>query len=383
MKFYIDFKDLPFQPDIFQVIYVENEYNLEANQYIRDNYDDICDEFHCLGYEFCYLPLLSQKLIAKQVADYYAPYNNGVSDVTISSDLFLNFMFRPENRTQIPASLLYWDLDCMRSNNGEGIVQYRGVSFDECIGLDAKAIANEVFNDIYRVVARKNRSECSDDDGIRTREGDSPCFDFETERLLDELRGIVAKLQQRGVAAYILEQMVNQPAKLSRMLITPDYRIFLPDYKNMEIEMTPLVKAVYLLFLNHPEGIIFKSLPDYYDELFAIYMRMRRFGQTSRAEQSIRDITDPLSNSINEKCARIRAAFVSKFDERLARHYIIQGERGEAKQILLSQDLIIREDRQRGRGGLNPILEHIMHFDKISAVEMLEKMDGNNEDDII
>jgi hypothetical protein len=39
----------------------------------------------------------------------------------------------------------------------------------------------------------------------------------------------------------------------------------------MEIKMEPLTKAVYLLFLNHPEGILFKHLPDYRQELANIY----------------------------------------------------------------------------------------------------------------
>lgn len=45
--------------------------------------------------------------------------------------------------------------------------------------------------------------------------------------------------------------------KLSKLVVTKDLRIFLPDYENMEITMEPLVKAVFLLFLKRPEGIMF------------------------------------------------------------------------------------------------------------------------------
>lgn len=48
-----------------------------------------------------------------------------------------------------------------------------------------------------------------------------------------------------------------------------------------------------------------------------------------------------LSKSINEKCARIRGAFVSKYDEDLAKEYYIFGWRGEAKKISLPSDLIV------------------------------------------
>ena len=43
----------------------------------------------------------------------------------------------------------------------------------------------------------------------------------------------------------------------------------------MEITMEPLIKAVFLLFLKHPEGIMFKELPEYRRELAEIYGRIK------------------------------------------------------------------------------------------------------------
>jgi hypothetical protein len=111
----------------------------------------------------------------------------------------------------------------------------------------------------------------------------------------------------------------------------------------MEIKMEPLVKAVYLLFLNHQEGIQFKRLPDYKGELTEIYERLKPNGLTERAKHSIEDVTNPLLNSINEKCARIRGAFVGQFDDHMARHYYIDGLRGQAKRISLPRNLVVWE----------------------------------------
>ena len=105
--------------------------------------------------------------------------------------------------------------------------------------------------------------------------------------------------------------------------------------------MTPLPKAVFLLFLKHPEGIYFKALPDYREELMEIYKIIKGpFFNEASARQSIEDVTDPLSNSINEKCSRIREAFVSKFDDSLARYYYVDGKRGEPKKIALPRTLV-------------------------------------------
>lgn len=111
----------------------------------------------------------------------------------------------------------------------------------------------------------------------------------------------------------------------------------------MVIKMEPLVKAVYLLFLKHPEGIMFKSLPDFRSELAQIYAELRPVGLTDKALQSIEDVTNPLLNSINEKCARIRGAFVGQFDDYMARHYYIDGLRGEVKKIAMPRELVIWE----------------------------------------
>ena len=59
-----------------------------------------------------------------------------------------------------------------------------------------------------------------------------------------------------------------------------------------------------------------------------------------KIRQSIDALTNPLSNSINEKCAQVRAAFVSQFDESLAKYYYIDGRRGEAMKIILDRKLL-------------------------------------------
>ena len=98
------------------------------------------------------------------------------------------------------------------------------------------------------------------------------------------------------------------------------------------------------MFLRHPEGIVFKHLPDYRKELAELYQKIKPLGLNDRAIQSIEDVTNPLLNSINEKCARIRGAFLSQFDDHMAKHYYIDGLRGEAKKIALPRDLIVWEE---------------------------------------
>ena len=172
-------------------------------------------------------------------------------------------------------------------------------------------------------------------------------FSTEVMSLLGEFQRIAVELRKRGVWELVINRMFQPTQKLSRLLIRNN-RIFLPDYNNLEIKMTPMAKAVYFLFLRHPEGIVFKYLPDYRDELRKIYASVSRYDDKDRMERSIMDVTDPMKNTINENTSRIRRAFVEQFDESLARNYFIIGERGEAKKIALPRHLVVWEQHLLG-----------------------------------
>lgn len=164
----------------------------------------------------------------------------------------------------------------------------------------------------------------------------------ELKQLLKEVRLRMQKLKEYGVSEQDILSTLHPTQPMQQLIVSRNYRIFLGDESN-EIHMEPLVKAVYLLFLKHPEGINFKDLPDYREELTRLYDKIRPWGLTDRALQSIEDVTNPMLNSINEKCARIRKAFVTLLDSSVAEYYYIKGTRGQSKRIALPRDLVIWE----------------------------------------
>ena len=162
------------------------------------------------------------------------------------------------------------------------------------------------------------------------------------DSLVKEIKEKVQKLKEYGMNEQEITSLIHTDQPVLTLTISKNYRIFLGNDR-IEVHMEPLVKAVYLLFLLHPEGIVFKDLPDYRGELTKIYSEVRPWGLTDRALQSIEDVTNPLLNSINEKCARIRKAFVNAMDSKAAEPYIIKGMRGGIKKIDLPRDLVIWE----------------------------------------
>lgn len=170
-----------------------------------------------------------------------------------------------------------------------------------------------------------------------------PDGNFVSFTLLEDMDVRIQKLRAKGMNEWVFRSLFKTKAQLSRLVISKDYRVLLPDYNDIEVKMEPLVKAVFFLFLKHPEGIVFKELADYREELLGIYKELKPMGLNKRTIQSIEDVTNPVLNSINEKCARIRSAFIKEFDESLAKNYFVIGERGEPKKISLPRDLVIWE----------------------------------------
>lgn len=159
------------------------------------------------------------------------------------------------------------------------------------------------------------------------------------DSLVKEVKERVQKLKEYGMNEQELTSLIHTNQPVLTLTISKNYRFFLGDNR-IEVRMEPLVKAIYLLFLSHPEGIVFKDLPDYRGELTKIYSEVRPWGLSERALQSIEDVSNPLLNSINEKCARIRKAFVNVLDSKGAEPYIIKGVRGGIKKIDLSKEYI-------------------------------------------
>lgn len=184
------------------------------------------------------------------------------------------------------------------------------------------------------------------------------------EEVMQELRALADRLVAAGrkdlllkaIGVPLLEELRIEAAKsrLSRLVITKDYRFVLADYQ-LEVELQPVHKAVYLLFLNHPEGIEFKRLGNYREELLGYYLATARWMDKEKAEESVEHLVDPLDNAINEKCSRIKKAFLELMDEYRASYYLISSHTQKhiagriwyerLKVITLPRELVINETR--------------------------------------
>lgn len=340
-----------------ELIYVASEEDKELTDLFESNPDVLEGWGKMIGFHVIYLPLLMKRLANKELLQYRAPYLSEaeINKINIGNDFMLRFLDNPSDRTRIKQGFIRTE-DIHRGSDGidKAINRFYPISSkssepiaDQLHGI-GKLIHNETTNSSRWLINKEKLDDYQRNIEVPTEDADdkfnSQIGSENISDLIDEIKERITKLRQRGVSQFILEQLIHPDDRLSKLVITRDYRMLLPDYNNMEIKMEPLAKAVYLLFLKHPEGIMFKCLPDYRKELAEIYNRLRPLGLTDKAIRSIEDVTNPLLNSINEKCARIRGAFVGQFDDHMARHYYIDGRRGEAKKISLTRDLVIWEE---------------------------------------
>ncbi len=138
-------------------------------------------------------------------------------------------------------------------------------------------------------------------------------------------------------------QNFRQKSPLSKLVIHRFKPFLLPGFGNIQVRLRPLEKALYLLFLAHPEGIYLSSLADYREELYEIYAAIANSGSVEEMKARVHDLTNALSNSASEKISRIKRCFEELIGEELAAHYYIQGANGERKMIALDRGLVIME----------------------------------------
>ena len=324
-----------------ELVYIENEYNMVLNSFFERHQNINIED----GFRIIYVPSEIKKLRNDDIVTYWDPITEkpSIENITISSKDLLNELYYPEDAKNLRHGLM----SCSGTGFNHGAKYKHGTYYpleegsDEEILSQIKSIVKKIderySGGLYCTIEKPSIED------ERTDEFADDQFSWEINKLIEEVKERIDKLEQHGISRKLLMMMIPERPKLSKLVVTKDFRIVLPDYNNREIKMEPINKAVFLLFLRHPEGIVFKELPDYRKELAEIYQMIKPLGLNERALQSIEDATNPLLNSINEKCARIRGAFLSEFDDYMAKHYYIQGKRGEPKRIALPRDLVVWE----------------------------------------
>jgi hypothetical protein len=167
-------------------------------------------------------------------------------------------------------------------------------------------------------------------------------FIFDFDRYLAGLLCDIARnVAQPKPSGGFLEEIFSFPAERSSQLrLTSDYEFVLADYNNLIIkEMTPLYKAVYLLFLIHEDGIRLKSFSDFKPDLLRLYKEVAKRNDYSKNINTIENLCNPADTSyLNQTLSKINKILKDTLPPHAYETFAILGERGMPKRIALNRN---------------------------------------------
>lgn len=328
------FRNLPFTPETDQIIYVENEFSKEVNDLIHSCYGTLCRNAEKAGMEFIYLPLLQHSEQIRYCIPSLRSYSNRVRK-TIKSDWILQFLDNQAQRDHIkPSTIRFKEMD------GDKFVFY-------CQTINGES--DLYSNDLPTLACETDKAnEIVDNDcrfSIAAEVGTShdEAFYDDVDKVIKDLEETVRKLKLRGITTAAIHEIIDNQEPLSRMYITYRNEITLPDYgcfNGQDIKMSRIAKALYFLFLRHPEGIRLKELCNHKDELIDIYKKLKGTYDAKKHLHTVLELTNPLSNSVHEKLSMIRAAFVKFMDDSIAKNYYVTGKAGDLYKVKLDPALL-------------------------------------------
>ena len=344
------FGQLPNEPNKNQVIYVENNLNPILKEYIESNLFRIKRIYKQYGLDFIYLTDWINKVSdndLQRTAKYYIPWLKKEDLVSLRDACAINV-----KELQ----------DRLVPKDAGGAVYSNENKFFK-IDVSNPELFEEQFIQIAKAYGRRQEpnTRCSDVEvvyGPPMVFEDRPEYNSIPEKKQkrtvspaeneDELIGLfnrVRNILPEWAIKQMLMDKLQQHEVISRIEISHRRIIYLPDY-DISIRLRPVEMAFYILYLKHPEGINFKDLADYRDELMRYYKHYATTTDLDSMNEAINNVVNPLKEN-NKDIQRsriqraINEAFAGKFCEAYAKQYIITGRRGEDKMITLPREMVI------------------------------------------
>lgn len=360
----------------------EHQYTKKVNSFVegrpidkirlRDYYDSRFDnnEFYRLNIELgliIFIDLTDNKEIEEYIAENYIFFKNSIelkgrtfiksiNDIEKLAELNINYFYPFLMNSILPSSEEVTEISLLNFMGYKGNIETGFLSFTSngatFLGLKESESIDEFVNQyIINLNIDKGRNLVLYSLGKEKEEAEPNIeIDSETVSILNQIQDNLLKLKQSGqffLVAPKLEKMIQQLSEkhetLSTIVIDEEFRIILPEYGNMEITLSHLTKAIYILFLRHPEGILLNDLYKYENELLVIYKTISYQVSLDKMKNSVQEL---ISNdkAIFVHFSRIKSAFLQKFTDSYAKFYYVQGEKAKPKSIKLSLSKIIFED---------------------------------------
>lgn len=350
--------------DFNTILLISSENRPFFNQYVLENYDVLQEQATKRGFHFLHFPTfisLGTKELSLDYLRYHCPEWNALSDselqgvVSILSskserelyELLVNIGNLPEFKgTATLRYVNYFRKEATYTSlkiPDEDDKKILDAFFVKYI-LQLRPIPNEHFYSLDNRIKDEEEQREERELELKLREiFTSKNLSVSLSLLMKVLSEVKTEDQDLNAKVnYLLQNssVITGKYVVSSVLIDRNYRIFFPEYGDIELKMPTLSKVVYILFLKHPEGIVLKDIYKHKTELRNIYMRISSRSDVMEMEKSIKDLIDPLSGSLNQKISRIQHKLKLLMTFSLVDNYSIRGAKGLVYRIFLDRNLL-------------------------------------------
>ena len=151
--------------------------------------------------------------------------------------------------------------------------------------------------------------------------------------LMDQVRG---RLKALGIE----EEAVAGSVEPVKLFIDKNYTIRMGAADGNALPLRPLVKALFILFLRHPEGILLKQREMFRQELEEIYAVISPNTEREEVAARIGRLVNLQDNSFSEKASVLNARLEALLPKGVSGQYKIQGYNGYPRRIPLDPLLV-------------------------------------------
>jgi hypothetical protein len=152
-----------------------------------------------------------------------------------------------------------------------------------------------------------------------------------------QLMALMVKVQERLEYLGVGVERLAEPIEL---YIDKKYNIRMGVADGQILQLRPLVKTLFILFLRHPEGILLKHRDDYRTELEEIYSTINPNTFREDVKARVSRLVDLEDNSFSEKASVLNARLEALLPNGIAGDYQIRGHNGCPRKIRLNPLLV-------------------------------------------
>jgi len=152
-----------------------------------------------------------------------------------------------------------------------------------------------------------------------------------------QLMALMVKVQERLEYLGVGVERLAEPIEL---YIDKKYNIRMGVADGQILQLRPLVKTLFILFLRHPEGILLKQRDVFRAELEEIYGAISPNTDRDDVKVRVARLVDLEDNSFSEKASVLNARLEELLPEGIAGDYQIRGHNGCPRKIRLNPLLV-------------------------------------------